>query len=290
LALGFSSFQIDGAERAMVLLAIYTGLFLAGYWVARWERTGSTLLKVVVALSTWQALLAFYEWQAGTDLVASWGIWSMIGLGTDSVARGGNLRASGLFRPSATTAHPIVLSGLIATAIAVAAILYLRETSPKSRRRMLMAMAPLAVGLLVVNARTGFVVMVVVTLAIVASQLRRLPRFLPLAVAAMMAFTVGGILSPDAVRSSLNLFWNASEDNSVNVRVERLADLPDLISQEPVLGSGWLTNDPKVYLFDNAYTHALLELGIVGTALLLLFLGLRQASPGRASRGSRQRA
>jgi len=271
-SLDFTSYQAEGAERGLMLFALYATLFLAAYWIAGMHGWGLRLLRVIVAMTSWQALLALYEWRAGQDVVVFWPVWPLMGLATDTVQRAANFRIDGLFRASSTAPHPIVMSALMAVAIVLVLVLFIDEPESRKRRWLLASLVPMAAGMMVVNARTGFVVLLVGGIAVVASQVRRLPRFIPLALVAMMVFGIGTILSPSAARSTLNMFWNAREDNSVNERVDRLDELPDLIAEQPLIADGWLTNDPKVNLFDNTYSLTLLELGVIGTAILLIFV------------------
>ncbi len=272
LSLSFDAYQAAGAERGLMLFALYTGLFLSAYWIAGWRGWGLRMLRVVVVMTTWQALLAMYEWRAGQDVVSNWRIWSMAGLAVDSIQRAANYRVSGLFRPTSTAPHPIIMSGVAAIAIILVALMFIDEERPARRRWLMASLAPLAIAMMVVDARTGFVVLLVSGFAVVALQVRRLPHFIPLALVAMLVFGAAAVMSPSAARSTLNLFWNASDDGSVTARVDRLDDLPDLVAEQPVVGRGWLTNDPLVYLFDNTYSLTLLELGVLGTVMFLTFM------------------
>jgi O-antigen ligase len=43
------------------------------------------------------------------------------------------------------------------------------------------------------------------------------------------------------------------------------------MEEHPFVGAGYLTHDPGIQYFDNAYGKALVELGVIGFALLILF-------------------
>ena len=154
------------------------------------------------------------------------------------------------------------------------------------KRWLLIALLPMLLSVFLVNSRTGFVILVLGVVIILVMQARWLPRLLPLAVVGMIGVGIAGALSPDSLRSSLDLFWRASEDSSVTVRIDRLASVPELVAQNPVFGPGWLTNDPKVLLFDNTWILSMIELGVVGTALILLFMGSTLGRMWTARRGS----
>jgi len=268
----YTSYQADGAQRGLILITLYGALFLSAYWVSLQPKAGALLLRLVVLLTVWQAGLVFYEWRGGSGLVNSWPIWSWAGLATDAVKRVEDFRITGLFRPKATAPHPIVMSSLLAIGILVAVIMLIRER--RGRRRLILAtsLLPMMIAMMLVDARTGYVVLAVGAVAILALQARDLPRFIPLGLAGMIAFGAAAVVFPSAARSTLNLFWNAGSDGSVLVRVDRLNSLPELVAQNPLVGPGWLTNDPKVLLFDNTYALGLIELGIVGIVIYILFL------------------
>jgi O-antigen ligase len=267
-----NAYEADGAERGLFLLVIYIGLFLAAYFVSHWDRRARGLLSAVVIMTTWQALLTILESRMSAASAIAWPIWGFLGLEPAAVARGEQFRPSGLFRPQGTSPHPIVASALVAICVLIVVAIILDENQRSRRRWLFASLAPLAISLLVVNTRTGFVILLAGTLVVIALQARRLPRLIPLAIAGMIAMGFAVVLAPSGLRATLDLFWNAGKDSSVNVRVDRLSAVPDLIAENPILGAGWLTNDPHVHLFDNTWILTLVELGIVGTAVVLVFL------------------
>jgi hypothetical protein len=269
---GFNAYQSDGAERGLFDFTIYAVLLLSVYQVA--QRTGAAILlvKVTVAMTIWQSLLIFYEWLAGAAVVVSWPFWGWFGLTADVVDRTADYRPGALFRPKGTTPHPIVMSSLLAVAILLTVILILDETDNRKRMMLGAGIVPMVLAMMVVDARTGFVILLTGGIAVVALQARRIPRFLPMGLAGMVAFGAATVISPGSARSTLDLFWKAGADNSVTLRTNRLSSLPGLVAENPILGPGWLTNDPRVLLWDNTYSLGLIELGILGMVVYLVFL------------------
>jgi O-antigen ligase len=251
---------------------MYATLFLAGYFVAETDRWAIGILKVIIGMTVFQAILTVMEWREGAAVVIRWPIWQMMGLASAAVARGDQFRPSGLFRPQGTAAHPIVASALAALAILIIISMLIEDDRPRLRRWLLAASLPILLSVFLVNTRTGFVILLVGMLAIVAVRARWLPRLLPLAIVGAAGIGIAAALSPGSLRSSLDLFWRAGEDSSVTVRLDRPGSVPDLIAENPVFGSGWLTNDPHVLLFDNTWILSLVELGIVGTAVVMIFM------------------
>jgi O-antigen ligase len=43
------------------------------------------------------------------------------------------------------------------------------------------------------------------------------------------------------------------------------------MEKHPFVGAGYLTHDPRIQIFDNAYNKALVEFGLIGFAMLILF-------------------
>ena len=80
------------------------------------------------------------------------------------------------------------------------------------------------------------------------------------------------MISPNTPRLILNFVTGQQTDQNVAVRTSKYELLPELIEKRPFLGAGFETSDPALVLFDNAYLTELVELGIVGLALLLGFL------------------
>lgn len=265
-------YQAAGAQRGVFLVVLYAVLFLGGYFVSQNDRWARGLLKTIVIMTTWQAVLTIIEWQAGAAVTIRWRIWRILGLETAAVIRGNQFRESGLFRPQGTSAHPIVASALVALGVLVIIAMLLDDDRPRSKKWLMAALVPMLLSVFLVNTRTGFVILATGMLAIVVMKARWLPRFIPLAAAGVIGIGIVGMVSPNSLRSSLDLFWRASEDSSVTVRVDRLSSVPDLVAQNPIFGRGWFTIDPKVLLFDNSWILSLIEIGIVGTAVIVLFL------------------
>jgi O-antigen ligase len=269
---GHDEYQAAGAQRGVFLAVLYATLFLAGYFVAETDRWAIGIVKVIVVMTVFQAILTIIEWREGAAVVIRWPIWQMMGLVSAAVTRGDQFRPSGLFRPQGTAAHPIVASALAALAILIIISMLIEEGRPRLKRWLLAASLPILLSVFLVNTRTGFVILVVGVLTIVAVRARWLPRLLPLAIVGAVGIGIAAALSPGSLRSSLDLFWRAGEDSSVTVRLDRLGSVPELIAENPIFGPGWFTTDPHVLLFDNTWILSLVEFGVVGTAAIVVFM------------------
>jgi O-antigen ligase len=156
--------------------------------------------------------------------------------------------------------------------VGVTVVLYLHADSKRVRRFLLVGIGVLLVGIGATSSRTGFVMLAVLGLFIAVASVRQLPRALPL-VGILVLGTIGiAVAAPTTPRLILDFFTGRVTDNSVDVRLNRTDSIPELLAERPIVGAGYLTGDPNVVLFDNAYFTQLIELGVLGLALLVAFL------------------
>lgn len=274
--LDMTEFQANGAERGLVQAALLAGLFLAAYRIAYDRRRAYLLLAVTVGFSIVQALMAIYESATRTAVSVLGSIWLSIGLQVDPRGlRGEELnlapRLSGELRALATAPHPLVLTSLLAMAVGVTVVLYLHADSRRARLILLGAVAILLVGVGATASRTGFVMLAVLGLFIAVVSVPQIPRAMPL-VGIVIAGGIGiALTAPNTPRLILDFFTGRRTDNSVDIRLERTASIPELLERRPAIGAGYLTGDPSVIIFDNGYFTELIELGIIGLALLVAF-------------------
>ena len=188
-------------------------------------------------------------------------------------------RLTGELRAQATAPHSLVLAGLLVLGIGVCAVRYLNSDSARSRRRYLAAILVQLLGLGATNQRTGFLALAAVVLLLGVAQVRRLPSAMPLVIAGIIGAGAVALVSPNTPRLVLNFFTGQTTDHNVTVRITKYALLPELVGRRPVIGAGYLTGDPSIVIFDNAYLTQLVELGIVGLTLLIGFLLVVGARP-----------
>jgi len=99
----------------------------------------------------------------------------------------------------------------------------------------------------------------------------------------LAAMAVAFAISPETPRLLLNSVTNPGEDQNTTVRLERFSRLPELMEDHPFIGAGYLTHDPEIQIFDNAYNKALVEFGVIGFAMLILFFLSALATTWRAT-------
>jgi hypothetical protein len=272
-----STFEANGAERGLIRAPLFAVLFIASYHLAASRRQAYRIMYTVLGVTLFQAGLAAFEVVMGRPLALLGTVWQTIGFEVDPRANRGALtalqeRLTGELRVAATAPHPLVLVGLLAIGIGICLALYLNSESRRSRILLLLAIVLQLLAIGATNQRTAFVALAAMGLVYAVTQVDKLPRMLPLAAAAGFGAVIVAVLSPSTPRLILNFATGQTPDHNVAVRTSKYALLPELIERRPWIGPGFSTSDPSQVIFDNAYLTELVELGIVGMALLLTFL------------------
>jgi hypothetical protein len=255
---------------------LMTGLFLVGHHVSQKLETGRKLLAWWMGVTALQSFLSMWELVIKRPL----GFWTTfppaIGLEYNEKALRGaretlELRLTGELRSSTSAPIHIVLSAIVATGVILAGGWFISARTKRERFWSGLALVACLLGLPASNSRTGFLIVIVMAIPLAFSLGRFLPRFLPAAVLGAVLMAASFIISPATPRLLLDSLTQPTQDQNVNVRVERFAVLPDLLSPRYAFGAGYMTHDVEIQLFDNAYNLGLIEFGIVGLAVVLLF-------------------
>lgn len=141
----------------------------------------------------------------------------------------------------------------------------------KRRPLVLISLALLVFALPVANSRTGFLIVLLSIFPLALLLVRDVPRLIPWSLAGFGMAAVGFFISPRTGRLLLNSFTRPGSDPNTQVRLERFDQVPDLMASDPFIGTGYLTHDPGIQIFDNAYNLAAVEVGIIGVALFVAF-------------------
>jgi hypothetical protein len=277
-ALDVSKFQAGGAERGLFRLVIFTGLFLASFHLAfRW-RSAMVVLGAVVTATSVQALLALWEFQTKAPVAFLQSLPANLGLEVDPRGLRGEVLEvrTRLFggrelRAATTAPTPIVLSAVIAVSIGVCAVWLLNARTKRGRRFAALALAINVVGLPLANSRTGFVIVAALVIPLLLVLIPHIPRLIMLSLGLVLMLAMAFAVSPATPRLLLNSTTAPSDDPNTQIRLERFQRLPELMSERPVIGAGYLTHDPGIQIFDNAYNLGVIEFGIVGLGVFLSF-------------------
>jgi O-antigen ligase len=179
------------------------------------------------------------------------------------------LRESGELRSTTTAPHPIVFSAVIALALLVATVWFVY--ADRRRTRVLLAVSGiiLVLALPVANSRTAFVMLAFATLPLFILLVAELPKLVPMALVLVLALGGAFAISPETPRLLLDSVTRSENDQNTQIRLERFQRLPELLAPRPIVGAGYLTHDPAIQIFDNAYNLGLIEFGILGLILTI---------------------
>ena len=272
-----TQFQANGAERGLFRMFLFVGLFLAGHHIAQNLDAGRRMLAWVVSITAVQALLAVWEFLIQEPLGFFASFAQGIGLQVDPRGiRGETIdietRLTGELHAVTTAPISIVLSAVIAMATIIAIFWLIRSHDWRQRRWLGIALISLVLGLPAANSRTGFVIVAALAIPVVLMNLKHMPRLIPLTLMGMVMLGASFAVSPRTPRLLLNSLLEPGNDPNTTVRIERLSLVPELLGERPLLGAGFQTHDVSIQLFDNSYNLGLIEFGIVGLALVVVFL------------------
>jgi hypothetical protein len=271
-----NAYQANGAERGLFRMFTFIGLFLAAYHLAFRIRQGLTVLAAVVAATAGQAVVAIYEKLTAQPVAFLDTLATSIGLVPDPLSvrleeEGIFQRLSGEVRAVSTAPHPIVLSAVIAVGVLVAGVWLLHTKRVSTRAWLAFAGAILVLSLPVANSRTGFVILAALAAPLLVLMIDKVPAMLLWSLPLFFMMSMAFALSPETPRLLLNSFTDPGSDQNTPVRLERFERIPELLDDRPFVGAGYLTHDPQIQFFDNAYNLALIELGIIGLAAVVSF-------------------
>jgi len=188
---------------------------------------------------------------------------------------------AGFRRPAGTATHPIEFGCVIAMALPLAAHLARFDTTrPALRRWTILGM--IAIGIPVAVSRSAVLGALVATLVVLVGLE---PRLRPRALATVLAFvTLTYVTTPGLLGALRDLFVHARQDTSITYRTDDYEVVAQYVQQAPWLGRGPGTFLPRNYLFlDNQYLLSVVEVGLVGLAVVIAYL-LASAFLGRGAR------
>ncbi len=271
-----STFQSNASERGLFRLVLFTGLFLAAFHLAFYRRYAFTVLGWLVGATAMQASFALYEFITATPVRFLDAIATSIGLIPDPRSIRGEFvdvfeRLGGQIRAVATAPHPIVLSAVVALGVLVVGTWLLHAQSRRTAGWLIIAGTPIVLALPVTNSRTAFVILGITLIPLFVLNVGYLPRIIMMTLPAIMILGVAFAISPGTPRLLLNSITNPGDDQNTTVRIERFSRVPELLSERPLVGAGYMTHDPGIQIFDNAYNKGVIEFGVLGFAAVISF-------------------
>lgn len=258
--------EVTSADRGLLSLAAWAGISLVIADGVRTWRELDRVLKALVFMGTFMAILGMLQYFFAVDLASYFQI-----PGLTPNADFGGIAVRSVRRVEATAIHPIeygvVLSAILP--IALNRALY----APPGRRRMRWLCVILIGAALPMSVSRSAILAVGIVLVVMFvgwSPRRKAYGLVAIACFAVaMKLLVHGLLG--TIRS---LFSNLGNDPSIQGRTEDYAVATRLFHEHPWFGRGFFTFIPALYrTFDNAYLLGVVEIGAVGVAaLLLMFL------------------
>lgn len=291
---GYTEFEMRASRRGLLRVLLYSALFIASYHIATSLRRSRRILTLISVLTAIQGTIAIFEFVFKQRAVFLYQLWTGLGLiedpdGVRGFSEDLKARPTGLTKVESTAPHPITLSAMLAMGVLLTLVLYLHAPTRRQKRLFAALLVPQVLALPVANSRTGFFILILAGVGIGLLQVRKWPSALPLGLAVTALMAIAFMISSRTARLLLDSLTRPGQDPNIVVRLTRAEMVPDLMSERPLIGPGYITTDVSQVLFDNAYYKGLLELGVLGFLLFLSFIllcfarsvgGLSRADPG----------
>jgi O-antigen ligase len=260
--------QHSGADRWLLFLAGMTGTaLLAAEGLPRLADVVRVVRALVWGGAACGAIASVQFW-SGRDFAALIGQ-SLPGF-TYNGAISGIQQRGGLNRVPGTMLHPIELGTVACMLLPLAVVLLVSDGGRPLWRRLVPLV--LIAGCIPVSVSRSAILAAAVTVVVFVGQLGAVRRAVAVVV---LPFALSGIfLSAPGVISTLGSYVaNSQADTSVTARTDDYTLVESLVRHDPWLGQGggtYLPDNP-LEILDNAYLTWVVEFGLLGLALLVVF-------------------
>jgi hypothetical protein len=254
--------EVSLADTGMIRVVAWGGIvFIANDGISDLDRLLTLVRRIVTAGALVAALgiVQFVTRQSWLDLIPTPGL--RTGEGYAAVEMRG-----GLVRSAGTATHPLEFAMVLAMILPFAITLALRERN----RAVLWRWLPVVVivlGLALSGSRSAFVGMLAGLIVLFPTWSARVRWWLALAGVALVAVVY--LASPRIITNMRYMFLAVFDDPSANSRSDSFDLLWEVYDFSPVVGRGLGTFLPTYRILDNQYFLLLLEVGLIGLALLL---------------------
>jgi O-antigen ligase len=171
-------------------------------------------------------------------------------------------------RPFGTTLHPIEY-GVVAAALVPLAYWIARV---ERRRRAYFVAVALGFAAMTSLSRSAVLAIAVAVIVLIAGVSWRQRASIMAAGVVFIMFV--GVTVKGLIGTLRNLFTTADNDSSVQARIDRIPKVMHLISEHPWFGRGFGTyNLDDYFLLDNQLQMSAIETGLIGIAVLVIFIG-----------------
>lgn len=264
-----SPVEISGADRWILTMLALSGVILLASETIRTLDALLTLVRTLIWAGAFCGFVALVQFWFSYDL-ASQIATAIPGLTLDPSLGGIQLRGA-LNRVPGTTAHPIELGAVTAMLLPLAVAVGLIDIDRSWWRRALPVLL-IAGGVPASVSRTA-ILAVLVAIAVFVVQVG--PRLRLMALAAVpvgLVITFGAF--PGLLRTLVNIVIGSGSDTSITTRTDDYQMVESLTRQRPLFGLGggtWLPDD-LLRILDNIYLTWLLEFGLVGIVVLIVWV------------------
>lgn len=258
-----TALEATTSDRALMAMCGLFGLALVAIDGLRSMNEVDRVVDWVVLCSMMMVAVGLVQFFTGYDLARQIRI-----PGLQFNAQIAEINSRSIFnRPRGTALHPIEY-GVVSAALVPLA--YWRA-SRLGTKRAYIPVAALFFGAMVSISRSAVLSFAVLGVVLMLGGSWR-QRF------AFLAATIGGVVVAGVLVNGLvgtikSLFTGTGSDPSVQARLDRFPAVVELVSEHPWLGRGFGTYTPEDYfLLDNEIQKTAIESGLVGVAVLVVFI------------------
>jgi O-antigen ligase len=257
---GLPGTEVSPADTALLRVAAWCGIFLVAHDGLRTWESLYTVLRRVVLTGTLMALLGLGQFLTKNSLLGWFAVPGMSGDGTGIDQRGGFVRAAG------TASHPLEYGIVLCVTLPLAVAFAMGDRHRGAARRWLPVTIIGAAAVLSVS-RSALIAVAVAGIVLAASWTPRQRLYAGLGGVVMMAAVY--IAVPGMAGTLLGMFTGASQDPSIASRVNGADVAFAMAGRLPFFGRGFGTLLPTYVYLDNQYLGIIVELGVVGLAVVL---------------------
>lgn len=257
----------NAAERWLMVILAFSGVALViADGIDRLDHLHRLAATAVFAAAS-ASVVAVVQWRTSID-PSGWlrrlPGFTLSGDGVDTVVRRGEIG-----RVTGTALHPIEFGVGAALMLPLAVHLLIHDHRRHRLRRVIpLGLCALAVPL---SVSRSAVVVTVMTVGVMVWLMPPLARLTAVVTAPALA-GVALLATPGAASTLVTSFVRASDDSSIQARVDDISLVSDLVTTAPWWGRGGGTYLPRdvFEILDNQYFLSLIELGVVGGMMFVV--------------------